>query len=423
MTSIMTNTSAQVALQTLRGINSNLDTTSERISSGQKIANASDNAAYWSIATTMKSDKSALGSVTDSLNLGSSIADAAYNGLDQAKDLLGKIKDKLTTAMGDGVDRSAVQEEITSLQEQLKTVASTSSFSGQNWLESAAGSTKNIVSSVSRDSSNKLSVSTIEVDTTDLRLVGGGTGILDKSITVDAFKSNSATAQTVTTAAVDFAAADDKVTFSVSQNGGVAKTVTIDQDTVEAALSGATAIASKADLKAVLDKAFADADITGISVTFDGSDNVQFESTEDFDIGAATATGTSALDATDLGLSATDVTTAAGTVSASVDSIDISGGSITTANVKDFLSIVDEALSQVTSAGATVGAVQTRIGTQKDLVSSLSDTINTGVGSLIDANMEEESTKLKALQTQQQLAVQSLSIANSSSQNILSLFR
>ena len=45
------------------------------------------------------------------------------------------------------------------------------------------------------------------------------------------------------------------------------------------------------------------------------------------------------------------------------------------------------------------------------------------VGSLVDADMEEESTKLKALQTQQQLAVQALSIANSNSQNILMLFR
>nr|WP_082473151.1 flagellin [Methylobacterium sp. Leaf85] len=50
--------------------------------------------------------------------------------------------------------------------------------------------------------------------------------------------------------------------------------------------------------------------------------------------------------------------------------------------------------------------------------------INTSsIGSLVDANIEEESTKLKALQTQQQLGVQALSIANSSSQNVLSLFR
>ena len=54
---------------------------------------------------------------------------------------------------------------------------------------------------------------------------------------------------------------------------------------------------------------------------------------------------------------------------------------------------------------------------------ALQDANTTAVGALVDANMEEESTKLKALQTQQQLAVQSLSIANASTQNILTLFR
>jgi flagellin len=51
------------------------------------------------------------------------------------------------------------------------------------------------------------------------------------------------------------------------------------------------------------------------------------------------------------------------------------------------------------------------------------DAIERGVGQLVDANMEEESTKLQALQVQQQLGIQALSIANSTSQNILSLFR
>lgn len=417
MTSIMTNTSAQVALQTLRSINSNLDTTSNRISSGQKIANASDNAAYWSIATTMKSDKSALGSVTDSLNLGSSIASAAYNGLDQAKDLLGKIKDKLTTAAGDGVDRGAVQKEISALQKQLKTVASSSSFSGQNWLD-ADPATKKIVSSVSRDASNNLAVGTIDVDTTNIALytTTGNAGILDKNITVTNNVSDSGAAATFTTATFG---ATDKISFSVSQNGGVAKTVTINQATVQSALSGSSAIASKADLKAVLDKAFKNADIQGISV--DTTGNTKFSSTESFTVSGATVSGTGA-DLASLGLSATDVTTTAATFQANVDSLDISSAP-DSATVQNYLKVVDKALTQVTSAAASVGSVQTRITTQKDLVSSLSDTINTGVGSLIDANMEEESTKLKALQTQQQLAVQSLSIANSSSQTILSLFR
>jgi len=84
---------------------------------------------------------------------------------------------------------------------------------------------------------------------------------------------------------------------------------------------------------------------------------------------------------------------------------------------------VETALSKLTDAGAVLGALTTRIDLQDDFASTLSDAIESGVSRLVDADMEEESAKLSALQTQQQLAVQSLSIANSSSQNILSLFQ
>ncbi|EEF22880.1 conserved hypothetical protein [Ricinus communis] len=77
----------------------------------------------------------------------------------------------------------------------------------------------------------------------------------------------------------------------------------------------------------------------------------------------------------------------------------------------------------MTSLGSKFGSISSRIDMQSNFVSSLSDSIESGVGRLVDADMEEESSKLTALQTQQQLAIQSLSIANSSSQNILSLFR
>jgi flagellin len=75
------------------------------------------------------------------------------------------------------------------------------------------------------------------------------------------------------------------------------------------------------------------------------------------------------------------------------------------------------------SAGAVLGSISSRIDMQTEFSEKLSDAIETGVGRLVDADMNEESTRLKALQTQQQLAIQALSIANSDSQNILSLFR
>ncbi|MGO4568999.1 flagellin, partial [Rhizobium sp. 2YAF20] len=87
------------------------------------------------------------------------------------------------------------------------------------------------------------------------------------------------------------------------------------------------------------------------------------------------------------------------------------------------LTMVEGALKAMTAAGSQLGSLTARIDLQTTFVSSLSDAISSGVGKLVDANMEQESSKLSALQTQQQLAVQSLSIANSSSQSILSLFK
>ncbi|WP_280950874.1 flagellin, partial [Rhizobium altiplani] len=99
------------------------------------------------------------------------------------------------------------------------------------------------------------------------------------------------------------------------------------------------------------------------------------------------------------------------------------GTSTTQGDIDNLLTDVETTLKNMTTLGSQLGSLQTRVDIQSDFVSSLSDSIDSGIGRLVDADMEEESSKLSALQTQQQLAIQSLSIANSSSQNILSLFR
>jgi flagellin len=74
-------------------------------------------------------------------------------------------------------------------------------------------------------------------------------------------------------------------------------------------------------------------------------------------------------------------------------------------------------------AAAEFGAAQIRIDAQNDFLKKQADALKVGVGALVDADMEEASARLQALQVQQQLATQSLSIANQAPQNILSLFR
>ena len=405
----------------------NLEQSNNRVASGLRVANASDNAAYWSIATTLKSDNSSLAAVQDSLGIGASTLDTTYTGLDAAVDLLGQIKDKLTTATGESVDKSKVQLEITALQNQLKAVADSASSSGENWLSTGSSTafTKSFVSSLSRDSSNQLVIGTIDVDITDVRLYGNGStqfGIADKTIDLTYYSAASGESATVETAAVGFDNADDEVTFTVSQNGGPNVSVYITQQTLTDAGLSDFDIRSNNDLRAVLQQALADSGITGINVDIDGSDEVVFSSTEDFDIGAASFTGTSVITVTSLGLSAGALTTSAASAGAtSVADIDIT--SATTTEIESYLNVVDEALSQVTDAASSIGAVQNRVESQLTFVKALVDANTRAISTLVDANMEEESTMLKALQTQQQLAVQALSIANSSSQNILVLFR
>jgi flagellin len=94
-----------------------------------------------------------------------------------------------------------------------------------------------------------------------------------------------------------------------------------------------------------------------------------------------------------------------------------------TTKLEAFIKGVDAALSKMTTAASTVGAVQKRIDLQKTFVQNLSDAIDKGVGALVDADMNQESTRLQALQVQQQLGIQALSIANGSAQSIMSLFR
>ncbi|MBY5410040.1 flagellin [Rhizobium leguminosarum] len=301
MTSINTNNAAMAALQTLRGINQGLQETQAHVSSGYRVGKASDNAAYWSIATTMRSDNKALSAVSDALGLGAAKVDTAYSAMDSAIDVVGDIKAKLVAATENGVDKAKVQEEISQLQQQLLSVAQSASFSGENWVAGADG-TKNVVSSFVRDGSNAVSVVMTDY-------------ILDDSST-------------------------GNVLFGMS-NGSVETS-------------------------------------TGILGTSNG------------------ATG-------------------------SVYGMDITN--FTLGQIQSALTNVESALKAMTSAGAQLGSISKRIELQENFVSALSDSIDSGVGRLVDANMEEESSKLSALQTQQQLAVQSLSIANSSSQTILTLFR
>jgi flagellin len=422
MSSLLTNASAMTALQTLTQINKDLATTQDRISTGQRVSKASDNAAYWSIATTMRSDNMAMSAVQDALGLGAAQVDTAYTAMDNVKNTLDQIKAKLTTASQPDVDKSKIQAEIEQLQNDLKTYAS-ANFSGGNWLNVQQVSTEKVVASFNRDAAGNVTLGTIDVDTSKTALFNANAtqyGILEKGAALASVGGLAAASATGTagppatgaTTTPAYASVsldqDDVIKFDLTLNGGSATTITVDKAVVDKALGTTTgAITNAADWAKVITDAFGNA---GVAVGATGDVTVSAAG-----VITTVATGTtSKIDIANVRSSSNgnffDATT-----------FDITNA--TAAQMTDYLQGIDGMLGKVTTAASDLGAIKTRIDSQKSFVGKLMDAVDRGVGQLVDADMEEESARLSALQVQQQLGIQSLSIANSNSQNILSLFR
>jgi flagellin len=110
-------------------------------------------------------------------------------------------------------------------------------------------------------------------------------------------------------------------------------------------------------------------------------------------------------------------------LSGSIVTIKSTGTISTATKASTMISTVQSSLTNVNSALAKLSAGSKKYSIQLDFASKLSDTLTAGIGNLVDANMANESARLTALQTKQQLGIQALSIANSAPQSILSLFQ
>ncbi|MGX5826793.1 flagellin N-terminal helical domain-containing protein [Mesorhizobium sp. 43Arga] len=354
MASIMTNAAALTALQSLNATNKSLEHTQSRISTGYRVSEASDNAAYWSIATTMRSDNAALSTVQDALGLGASKVDTAYTGMNNVLTSIGQLKTKLLSTIGQtAAAKAKTQTEITTLQAQMKSFADAATFSGSNYLSvtstqvaapnDGVQANAKIVASFNRSSSGAISLGTIDINVESTKLFDNG------------------------------------LATAVKNQG------TLDRK---------TSVYATAAAQNLYDTAYAAAIAGGGT-----------------DIAANTAGQT-----------------AAGAVVPRIDNVSAFNLDITTAGVTDdiitqMIGKIDKVMSQLTDQATILGAAKSSIDLQKTFTQSLMDSIDRGVGQLVDADMNKESTRLQALQVQQQLGIQSLSIANNSSQSILSLFK
>lgn len=134
MSSILTNTGAMVALQTMRGINKNMAQTQSEISTGKSINSAKDNAAVWAISKTMQADVKGFAAISDSLALGRSTVAVATQAAETVTDLLTQMKGAIVSAQEENVDRAKIQTDIVALREQITSITTAAQFNGLNLL-------------------------------------------------------------------------------------------------------------------------------------------------------------------------------------------------------------------------------------------------------------------------------------------------
>lgn len=164
VTSILTNTGAVSAVDHLRAISAARTDRQQEVATGLRVKEAKDNSAYWSIATIMKSDTRALAAARDGLDFGAAATDTATVGMRMAIDIVDEIKKKLLNALERGVSHKKVNDELTELKEELRTLAESSTFNGVNWLirKSAADDVgPEIVSGFGRSADGTVAVQTL----------------------------------------------------------------------------------------------------------------------------------------------------------------------------------------------------------------------------------------------------------------------
>lgn len=409
MSSILTNNSAMVALETLRNINKDMSMVQNEISTGKKISSAKDNAAVWSISTVMSADVESFKQIKDSLNLGSSTVGVARSAAEQVTERLTDMKALIVSAQEENVDRSKIQADIDALTGEIGSIVGAAQFNGQNLIDGTSTDDMKVLSSLDRTSSG-VTPATIDVARQDLSLTGTvtpaaiGAGANTDTTIINNGGTNSGTAATVgtgTTQNITIAsvASGNGYTLELSDLAAANELGTQSFEYVASASDSAADVAE--NLFNQLDAAFQGTNYSVsnangvLSVTNASGDDLTLTATATTGGTPATATGGLA------GLSTLDVTT------------DASGA----------LSAIDGLIDTAVDAAASFGSAQTRIENQGEFVQSLVDSLTTGIGGLTDADMEATSAKLQALQVQQQLGTQALSIANQAPQNLLSLFR
>jgi len=380
--SVNTNANAMAALRSLSSTQNTISGIQSQIQSGLKVGSATDDPSTFVISQSMRGDIGALGAVKEGLNFGSTVINMALTGATAISNQLTDLQEKITQAGSDGTDIGVLQDQADAMIAQIDTIMSSSELNGINLLDN--GATSADVTVLSGLGGATLTQTAVDATTT-------GLGISALDMTTDGAVGLTLDAAAVfvkgDTIVLTLASGDTHTFEYMDETGGVLAS-TVDEaggDYVHAvtiATTDSTGSKLGAMITAMKEAGFA------AELKDDGSVVVA-------DGGAA-------------------VTAAATLATGTIATANVGGGAV---------AAIDNAKAAIGDILTELGTFSNRLESQAEFTQALNDTLEEGLGILVDANLAEVSAKLQSEQTKEQLGIQSLSIANASSQSILGLFR
>jgi flagellin len=428
MSSINTNVTAMAAIRSLSMINNNMQTTQARVESGLRINKANDDPAVFAIAQTMRADLKGLTAVSDGLAFGKAALTVARDAATKISNELATLKQTVTQGQQQGLDKATMNNQVQNLIENMRSFAETATFNNVNLLNNATSFSGDKALNVLRDVTGKtidvnnqnvigttgqlLNLSNFDVDQGGIRLqppaaidpADGNAVAVRKDGIEYVFEFNT------TGTALTAQASATRVVIAVDIAAGNTLTPTAELGRMVDAMKS-SGIGARLNNDGTIDIFGGGIDRVGFNFGVANEGTLTFNSgTGVWDMAAGYAVPTG-------------VVGAAGDISARATVIggQVVGNTIT--NASSAIATVDAAIGLMNSALAELGARLSQVQGQQEFTKQLTDSIREGLGALVDADLAEESARLTSLQTKQQLAIQSLSIANQQGQSLLGLFR
>lgn len=428
--SINTNVNAMAAVRSLNAISAQMEKTQARVETGLKIGGAKDDPAVFAISQAMRADIKGLEAVKDSLGFGKATLAVANNAIRKISDELAAMKQSVLQGQQQGIDRATMNEQIANALANIQTYADSATFNGVNLLADANVPPGGAVD-FNLDIIKDLTGATLSVANQNATVQGIGlTGLtVDQGAMTITFDNAIAFANgdhvelvraDGTSVAFEFV---DSATPLSQVPGPARQVLDVQYDSaIQSVLDGLNALVQR------IRSAGFGATVDGGVLTVSGGLDVVASaiangSTVNGDADADPATYeiaglTSDAAATAAGVKAYQVVAGAGTPTIAA------GAAFGIANgARAAIAAIDGAIETVGARMATLGSASRQVEGLQDFAASLYDSVKEGLGALVDADLAAESAQLTALQAKQQLAVQSLSIANQTPQSLLTLFK